>query len=123
MTAQTLEAFADWRKAHQELDLCLILGNHDRKLTDALHDATGLSPLQELREGPFYFCHEPCEEHTYSLGGHIHPGVRLGGRGRQTMKVPCFWFRKSGGVLPAFGPFTGLGLISPQLGDRVFLVG
>jgi metallophosphoesterase superfamily enzyme len=56
------------------------------------------------------------------LAGHVHPAVRVGGRGRDRLRLPCFWFGPRVGVLPAFGAFTGTHTITPAPGDRVFAV-
>jgi DNA ligase-associated metallophosphoesterase len=69
--------------------------------------------------------HEPTEtieEEKYFISGHIHPAVHLSGKGRQSITLPCFWFGKYQAVLPAFGVFTGMKIIRPQKGDRVFAV-
>jgi metallophosphoesterase superfamily enzyme len=34
--------------------------------------------------------------------------VVLGGRGGDRLRLPCFHFDAAVGVLPAFGPFTGM---------------
>ncbi|MES2766787.1 MAG: phosphoesterase, partial [Bacteroidota bacterium] len=59
---------------------------------------------------------------NYLLAGHIHPGVKLTGKGRSVLKLPCFYFGERQGILPAFGGFTGLGIIQPQRASQVFVV-
>ena len=49
-------------------------------------------------------------------------GVLLQGRARQRLRLPCFHFGAQGGVLPAFGAFTGLHLLPRAPGDRLFAV-
>ena len=53
--------------------------------------------------------------------GHIHPGVKLKGVGLQQMKVPCFYQSHKQLILPAFGAFTGIHVLTPKEGDRVFV--
>jgi hypothetical protein len=36
--------------------------------------------------------------------------------------LPCFYFGKRKGLLPAFGSFTGLAAIKPKEGERVYAV-
>lgn len=60
---------------------------------------------------------------AYEIAGHLHPAVRLEGRGRDRLRVPCFWVRPTQCVLPAFGGFTGSGRIRPLDADRIFVVG
>ena len=43
----------------------------------------------------------------YVLAGHLHPGVRLHGPGRQSVRLPCFAFGRNAALLPAFSEFTG----------------
>jgi hypothetical protein len=38
------------------------------------------------------------------------------------MTLPCFYFGKDQGILPAFGSFTGMALIAPQKDDRIFVI-
>jgi metallophosphoesterase superfamily enzyme len=57
---------------------------------------------------------------TIRMAGHWHPAVLLKGRGRQRLRVPCFWFGKQNALLPAAGAFTGGHVIEPEPGDRVY---
>ncbi|HNU41619.1 MAG TPA: phosphoesterase, partial [Cyclobacteriaceae bacterium] len=61
-------------------------------------------------------------EGVYNLSGHIHPAVRLKGTGRQSVMLPCFYFGKQQGILPAFGSFTGMARIVPKKEDRIFVI-
>jgi DNA ligase-associated metallophosphoesterase len=120
--ALTLQAFETWRQAHPALEIRLIRGNHDRG-ADApenwrLITLDGPAPL-----APFVLSHAPIDsESDYVLSGHLHPGVELKGRGRQLLRLPCFWFAENAAVLPAFGGFTGLSMVRPQIGDRLFAI-
>jgi uncharacterized protein len=58
----------------------------------------------------------------YNLAGHIHPGVSLRGKGRQSLTLPCFYFGRHQALLPAFGVFTGLARIKPVKEDKVFVI-
>ena len=67
--------------------------------------------------------HEPVPvPGAYVLAGHLHPCVTLGGRASQRLRLPCFHFGASTGVLPAFGAFTGMHPVRPVAGERVYLV-
>ena len=73
----------------------------------------------------FILTHEPMENPAgeyYNLAGHIHPGVHLSGKGRQSITLPCFYFGQHQGILPAFGSFTGLAMINPKVNDQVFAI-
>ncbi len=88
----------------------LVLGNHD------VLEAADYSFLQlhtvPLAIPPFILTHEPLPANhpteLYNLCGHIHPGITLRGRARQSVKAPCFYFGERVGILPAFGNFTGM---------------
>lgn len=123
MAERLLAELATWRQTHPDLRIDLVRGNHDRRAGDP-------PPELEIRcldkpeaEGPFVFRHfpEPSPD-GYVLAGHIHPAVVLRGDGRQRLRLPCFWFGTSVGLLPAFGGFTGSADVTPAAGDRVFVV-
>jgi len=120
--APTEARFGAWREEHAQLELVLVRGNHDRHAGD---------PCQEWRMqcldegapfGPFIANHHPQPaQGGYVLSGHIHPAVALTDGGG-TMRLPCFWFAKRVGVLPAFGAFTGTATVRPREGDQVFVI-
>jgi metallophosphoesterase superfamily enzyme len=58
---------------------------------------------------------------AYVIAGHVHPAVRLGGA-IDSLRLPCFHFGAAVGVLPAFGAFTGMHVVRPAPGERVFVV-
>ena len=119
---RTLERFARWREAHRSLTLTLVRGNHDRKAGDPPPEWNVDCVEAGAASGPFVLNHEPGPSAAgYALAGHIHPAVRLSGEG-DTMSLPCFWFGKRHGVLPAFGAFTGSAVVRPRAGDRVFVI-
>ena len=119
----TLGALAAWRDAHADIELLLVRGNHDRGAGDPPCE-TGVECVDPpVLEPPFVLSHHPgSSANGYVLAGHVHPAVRLAGRGRQRARLPCFWFTAGGAVLPAFGDFTGTAVVQPQAGDRVFVV-
>jgi DNA ligase-associated metallophosphoesterase len=115
-------AFVRWREQHRALDVMLVRGNHDRRAGDP-EPGWRIQVVQEPAiEGTLALCHTPREvTGCYALAGHIHPGVRLSGRGRESLRLPCFWFTQTHAVLPAFGDFTGLADVVPATDDRVFV--
>lgn len=121
--ASVLTTFTAWRAQHMDLHLFLVRGNHDRSAGDPPEDWQ-IQIVNGPTPGPhFVLSHEPFEPtEGYALAGHIHPAVQLTGKGRQSLKLACFWFGENCGVLPAFGDFTGGALIKPRRGDQVFVV-
>ena len=120
---ETLRLLAEWRVANPELELVLVRGNHDRHAGDPPIDA-GLTCVDApLHVDPFVLAHHPAaSDEGYVLAGHLHPGARLSGRGGMRERLPCFWFGRGCGVLPAFGEFTGLADVTAEAGDRVYAV-
>jgi uncharacterized protein len=121
------ELFAKWRNDLPHLAIELIRGNHDI-LTDEWYSQNGIGLHESTyQEGPFCFIHESpqdlqTEEGLYYLSGHIHPGVRINGAGRQSLRVPCFYFDQQFAILPAFSEFTGMAIIEPTRSSRVFAI-
>jgi uncharacterized protein len=102
----------------------LVLGNHD-VMSNRQYERKRIYLHDSIRLGPFIFTHHPMEEipgDAYNIAGHIHPGVHLVGKARQSLTLPCFYFGARVALLPAFGKFTGLAPIAAQKGDRVFVV-
>jgi DNA ligase-associated metallophosphoesterase len=118
--------FADlrtWRDAHRDLQIELVRGNHDRRAGTPPADLGIVDRDEPAVEPPFVFRHYPDpSDEGYVLAGHVHPAVTLRGPGRQRLRLPCFWFAESVGLLPAFGGFTGSADVQPQTNDQVFVV-
>jgi DNA ligase-associated metallophosphoesterase len=116
-----IDALAAWRDAYGPLDVVLVRGNHDRAAGDP-PACCGIRVADEpVRLADLRLCHEPGDgDEAFMLAGHVHPAFRLRGR-RDALRLPCFWFRAGGAVLPAFGEFTGSSTIVPAPGDRLFL--
>lgn len=119
-----MDLFVRWRNDFPELNIKLIIGNHDILPADWYEQANITCIKDQLQTGPFIFTHDKAEcnaiEDCYIFSGHIHPAVALYGSGRQSLKFPCFYFTKTYAVLPAFGRFTGNYTIKPVNGDAVF---
>jgi uncharacterized protein len=132
VSAAVVEAFTRWRAAHAALVLTLVRGNHDRPAGDppaAWRVGCVDEPLP-LAGGGLLLAHHPdARPGAAVLAGHLHPAVRMGGRAHDRLRLPCFHFQGARGaaggpvgVLPAFGAFTGSHVVTPQTGDRVFVV-
>lgn len=117
-------AFVRWKQQFPDTRFSLLMGNHDI-LPPTFYQQAGVQCYPEgLQTGPFWLTHAPAEDtgKGYNLAGHIHPGVRLSGKGRQSLRLPCFWFGDRQGLLPAFGAFTGLFRIAPKPRERLYVV-
>lgn len=116
-------AFLAWRASHVDLDVVLVEGNHDRR-SGRVPDGANVREVAEPHSlGPFALRHYPEPAETgYVLSGHLHPAVRMEGKGGQVLRLPCYWFGERVGVLPSFGDFTGSATICPKPEDRVLIV-
>jgi len=139
----TIGLLRQWRARHAGLHCVLVRGNHDDHAGDPPADL-GIEMVTEgERLGPFSLCHVPCDSGAppsaasgvdqrsgdrqcqpggYRLAGHLHPAVRLSGRGGASVRLPCFRVGESQMVLPAFGDFTGGATIVRIAGERVFAI-
>lgn len=122
-TPTVLAHFAAWRAAHPTLDLLLIRGNHDQNAGDPPSE-WGIACVNEpFAVGPFALAHYPdVAAEGYLLAGHVHPAVRLVGRGRQRERLPCFLFGPQRGILPAFGSFTGTADMFPNATEQAYVI-
>jgi DNA ligase-associated metallophosphoesterase len=119
-----VDYFKTWRSQHPDLNVMLIKGNHDAL---EAHDYVDLGIEifnKELLMYPFRFIHDKPEEFDeyYNITGHIHPGITVFGKARQSLRFPCFYFSDTCAVLPAFSAFTGLSNIKPQEGDTFYAI-
>lgn len=117
--------FSEWLHQYPALKCLLVKGNHDI-LPDVLYQNRNMEVYPEiLTHSPFVFSHIPLtvpSKSGYNLSGHVHPAIKLHGPGGQQLTLPCFYFGKIQGLLPAFGTFTGKSIIRPEKESRIFVV-
>jgi DNA ligase-associated metallophosphoesterase len=125
-----LDLFNKWRSDFSLLHIDLVKGNHDI-LDDEWYAASKINFHEfHLLVDDFCFKHEDkrkkhnnlTKEPVYTFSGHLHPGIRLKGLGKQSLVFPCFYFAKEYGVLPAFSKFTGTFKVKPGKGDVVYAI-
>jgi DNA ligase-associated metallophosphoesterase len=131
-----LELFLKWRSDLAGIHIRLVRGNHDI-LKNEWYENAGIDlSSQTLSRKDFHFVHDISdqleqrdgflknisEERSYFFSGHIHPGIRLNGMGKQSLCFPCFYFGKKYAVLPAFSRFTGVAMIYPEAEEEVFAI-
>lgn len=111
-----------------EIDFILTEGNHDVHSKYQLEKILALTIVEEYRVTPFLMTHIPLELPLQSdnigwhnIAGHIHPAVQLVGKGRDRMRLPCFYCTDEQTLLPAFGSFTGSKTIKPNKTDSVYV--
>jgi uncharacterized protein len=120
------EKFINWRNTFSQVDMHLVKGNHDILKSDDyalmnLHIHSAYLTIQD-----FCFIHDVLDkkedETKFIFSGHIHPGIRIKGTGKQSLTFPCFYFGQNFGILPAFGKFTGLATVQPKPSDLIFAI-
>ena len=125
-----LELFKRWRKDFSLLHIDLVKGNHDI-LEDGWYDEADIKiSSPKLGIGNFLFLHDLADQKkltgadkkSYIFSGHVHPGISLKGRGKQSLQFPCFYFTRQYCILPAFSRFTGTYKVQPQKDETVFAI-
>ncbi|MEO8666454.1 MAG: ligase-associated DNA damage response endonuclease PdeM [Ignavibacteria bacterium] len=117
--------FEKWRELRSDIRIQLIKGNHDI-LTEANYNAIDIDVCDSALLSKLLLVHNYKDEENiegyYKICGHVHPAVRIHGKAKQSLTLPCFYFGESFGILPAFGRFTGRYVINPNQNDSVFVV-
>jgi DNA ligase-associated metallophosphoesterase len=113
----------EWRNNNSQIAIKLVRGNHDLHAGDPPDYLKIESVDAPIRFGKFLFSHNASEsKNLYNIHGHLHPAVKLRGKAKQVLRLPCFLFTEDHAVIPAFGSFTGNHLIYPRQSDRVFCI-
>jgi uncharacterized protein len=121
-TDEVIETVQAWRQLHRHVEMDWIRGNHDR-LSESVRSRFGFADSLFLDHAPFRLQHEPGENaDRFTIAGHLHPTMMLGGRGYPRVQLPCFQVRERVMVLPAFTSFAGGYPLPPGSGGRVFLI-
>lgn len=117
------ESLNDFLRELEYTQFHLIKGNHD-----VLSPIAYQQSILKIHKQPhvlesFILSHEPMTEvpaGMLNLCGHIHPGFRLVGKARQSVRIPCFIQSGAQLILPAFGNFTGLAMVEPRENDKIW---
>lgn len=113
--------FSNW-VGQTNLPMILIAGNHD-VIHPENYFRLDIVVVKEWIVDDFLLTHHPEErDGFFSFSGHIHPSVLLAGKGRQFLKLPCFFKTESQMILPAFGEFTGTYVMQPTENDMVYVL-
>ena len=120
------EPFERWRSQNSDISIILIMGNHE-VLPEQYYQVLDLHTTEYLCEFPFIFVHNTTNQYKlfddyYRIGGHLHPAVKIRGKGRQNHTLSCFYFTKDFLLLPAFGSLTGNYLVEPKENERAYVI-
>lgn len=121
-----VQYFRIWRQQFPHITFDLITGNHDI-MEAAVYTSLDIRQHDFLEIQDIYFIHDAENKpatlkNSYVLSGHIHPGVRLVGYGRQSLRLPCFYFGEEVAILPAFSGFTGTYALEREAAAEVFVI-
>lgn len=117
------EDLKDFLLCYPGVHFVLTKGNHDI-LAPAVMEETTIEVVDELAVGEhLLLTHEPLQEaraDKLTISGHIHPGVLIKSKGRQSFRLPCFYHHRQTLILPAFGQLTGLHLLKRAAGAKIY---
>jgi uncharacterized protein len=117
------EVLDTFLRSFSPIEFHLVKGNHDI-LPASLYKQSILKIHQEpLVLECFSLAHEPTasiDMDSLTICGHLHPGIMLRGKARQSLRIPCFYWTGNTLILPSFGNFTGLALVYPKSSDRIW---
>ncbi len=114
--------FKEWRQSYKSISFKLVMGNHEiYPQTD--YELLGIECYTHYHKSDILFVHDNSDVKTTSdmfcISGHIHPAIRLKGKGRQSLRFPCFYKNEISMLMPAFGNLTGTYSIKPKKNDTV----
>lgn len=127
---QELDHFLKWRNDFSLLHIDLVKGNHDILDSNWYAGANiNIIPYQLILHD-FCFRHDlkiknkeqDSENVLYSFVGHVHPGITVKGKGKQSLRFPCFYFTEKHCILPAFSRFTGTYKVERKKNETVYAV-
>lgn len=115
------ELFSNWTQTIAQ-KIILVEGNHDIIAKHKYADLN-IRVVDELVIEDFILTHHPLENQTlFNFCGHIHPGIKLKGKGKQFLNLSCFFQKPNQLILPVFGEFTGNFYLVPTENDLVYAI-
>ena len=115
----------DFLCAYPDIRFVLTKGNHDILPSSVMKDSC-IEVVSELEVGGrLILSHEPLmevQEEKLNIVGHIHPGILIKTKGRQSYRLPCFYHKGQCLILPAFGQLTGLHILKKAANTRIYPV-
>ena len=117
------EGFKDFLNGFPAIHFVLTRGNHDILPKEAMNESP-IEVVEELSVGKnILLTHDAVADgnsEVLTISGHIHPGVLIKGKGRQSFRLPCFYHSGQTLILPAFGKLTGLFLMEKIAGSSIY---
>src|SRR5690606_331301 len=82
-------------REYEKVQFVLVMGNHDI-LPEKAYKIPNLEKKMWHEEKRFIFSHAPLGEVSkLNICGHIHPGLEISGKARQSFRLPCFYSDKN----------------------------
>lgn len=107
---------------YKAIKFVLLKGNHDI-IGNLVFEKIGIVVLEQIKIGKIILSHEPLEnDKLFNIHGHVHPGILIKGKAKQSLKFPCFYFTKNYVILPAFSSFCGLKIMENRKAEAIFII-
>lgn len=122
-----LNLFIKWRNDFPTIPFILVKGNHDILLAE-WYEKAGINTYEGIYNlSNVDFFHDPTEKLltenvNFIFSGHLHPGVRISGKGKQHLQFPCFHITEKMLILPAFSKFSGLSFAKKNKQIKIFAI-
>lgn len=116
--------FKNLLETYSHVEFILVSGNHDI-MTENDYQNLGLVVVYEYYLEKLWLTHEPQDKIIpgfYNIAGHLHPGVRLTGKGKESISLSCFYFGEQSAILPAFGYFTGKAMLQNKEKGTIYAI-
>ena len=127
-TNKEMELFKKWRNDFSALTIHLVNDNED-PFVEQWYKEMNITRTDHFVLDKFSFRHNPKKINmattisgAYSFCGLQHPGIPIKEIGKKTAQVPCFYFKNSFALLPAFSRYTVLSKVSPKKTENVFAI-
>lgn len=129
-TDAVFDQLADWRAAHDAIEVVLVRGNHDRGAGDPPGEMRITCVDEPWRDGAVDLGHDaarcaPAEAERVCgpmVVGHTHPAVVLRDAAASMARLPAFVMSADVLTLPAFGAFTGMKAVRGAAGVERYAV-
>ncbi len=115
------DTFVSFLNNYSTIEFILVKGNHD-VIPETYYQHENFKAVGIIEYDDFVLSHEPIEYNKLVICGHIHPAIKVKGKAKQTLTLPCFYKTDKHFILPAFGGLTGLHVLPIKLAQQIFIV-
>ena len=116
------DEFILFRKAFPEINFHLIIGNHDILNKQIYHDSGLEISCELILNNKISLTHDKENSALFNIHGHVHPGVKIRGKGRQSIVLPTYVLYKHRMIIPAFGKLTGKYILKAGDAEQLYVV-